>query len=257
VYLWRYGTSPYTYVWLPSTDPSPAADAVIVDRMSEGELKLNQTDKSLGFRTRRGFSKVFDAGPNVKSFTDVSFPYPIDLLCCDYETPTTASQKNRLWVEIAPNTNMADLVAGAATSSAVASGDTEVAVNAQAKAAISAFLTSDGFIQKEEVYFRLTSIPADVTDFTALKQARWDPTNSKLVSPDGSAFGLTAASGDAVYLTLRWEDGSYLAKGEFVRIGDETSGSSSVPAGTKLRMVLLNEGTGSIDIGFNFVYFHS
>jgi hypothetical protein len=257
LYYWRYGSAPYTYAWLPSSEAAPASDAVIVDRVDEKALKIDQTDKSLGFRTRRGFFKTFTAGANVKSYIDVSFPYAVDLLCCDYKTPSGVSAKNRLWVEIAPNTDMAALVSGAALSAAVASTDTEVVVNAQAKGAIGAFLSRDGFTQTEEVYFRLTSIPSDPTDFTALKQGRWDPANSKLKSHDGSALGLTAASGDKVYLTLRWEDGSYLAKGEFVRIGDETSGSSSLPAGTPLRMMLLNEDASEIDIGFNLVYFHS
>ncbi len=218
---------------------------------------VKQTDRSAGFRTRQGFFKNFAAGPNVKSFLDISFPYAIDLLCGDYFLPTSANLNTRLWVEIAPNTDMAALVAGAGLSAAVASTDTEVAVNAQAKGAIDAFLSSDGPMQTQEVFFRLTSIPSDVCDFAALKKASWDSANSKLKSPDGSALGLTAASGDKVFLTLRWEDGTYIARGDNVRVGDETLGSSSIPANTKLRIIMLNEESTARDLGFNLTYFHS
>jgi len=221
------------------------------------KVDIRQVDKSTGFRTRAGFFKSFDAGPNVKSFLDVSFPYAVDLLSGDYYLPSTANPKSRLWVEIAPNTDMAALVGGAAISAAVVSTDAEVAVNAQAKGAIDAFLTADGSRQTEEVYFRLTSVPSDVCDFTALKKATWDSTNSKLKAPDGAAFGLTASSGDKVYLTMRWEDGSYISPGQYIRVGDETFGSSGVPKNVKLRVIVLNEDSSVMDLGFNLTYFHS
>jgi hypothetical protein len=221
------------------------------------KVDIRQVDKSAGFRSRAGFFNSFTAGPNVKSFLDVSFPYAVDLLAGDYYLPATSSPKSRLWVEIAPNTDMAALVAGAAISAAVASTDTEVTVNAQAKGAIDAFLTSNGDKQTEEVFFRLTSIPSDVCDFAALKKASWDSTTSKLKSPDGAALGLTAASGDKVYLTMRWEDGTYISPGQHIRVGDETFGSSSVPKNVKLRVIMLNENATAMDLGFNLTYYHS
>src|SRR3990172_8618683 len=96
------------------------------------EVGIRHRDKSAGFRNRAGFFKTFDAGPNVKSLLDISFPYPVDLLQGDYWVPAAASPKNRLWVEIAPNTDLALLVPGAGTQNVVASGDTEIVVTAQA-----------------------------------------------------------------------------------------------------------------------------
>lgn len=221
------------------------------------KVGIDPKDKSAGFRTRAGFFKTFDAGPGAKSHLDISFPYAVDMMQGDYWILAAASPKNRLWVEIAPNTDLAALAPTAAVQGAVASGDTEVAVNAMAKAALDAFLAHNGASQSEEVYFRLGGVPSDPTDFTALKKARWDSANAKLVSADGSAFGLTAGVGDKVFVTVRWEDGSYVAPGEFVVVGGETPGSSSLPANTTLRIILLNEDAVARDIGFNLTYLHN
>ncbi|HUU21632.1 MAG TPA: hypothetical protein VM389_03770 [Phycisphaerae bacterium] len=220
-------------------------------------VHVDQRDKSAGFRSRCGFFKSFDAGPDTKSLYDISFPYAVDLMQGDYWIPSTVNPKNRLWVEVAPNTNLDLLVSGAACDGAVASGDSEVVLNAQAKGALDAMLTNNGDMQTEEVYFRLTSVPGDETDFTNLRKARWDSANSKLVSPDGSAFGLTASDADDIFITVRWEDGSYLAPGEFVRMGDETLGSSQLPANTKIRFIMLNEDGSAVDVGFNLTYLHN
>lgn len=220
-------------------------------------VSIRQANKSKGFRTRRGYLATFTAGPGVKSSHDVSFPYAVDLMNGDYWLPSTAHQENKLWVEIHPNLNLAALVSGAATSGAVASGDTYVTLNAQGAGALAALLASDGVTQCNEVYFRLTSIPGDPLDYTDLRMANWDAANSRLVSPSGGAFGLTASSGAAVYVTSRWEDGTYLAPGEYVKIGDETVGSSSLPANIPIRFVIQNEAATELKIGFNLAYLHS
>jgi hypothetical protein len=197
------------------------------------------------------------AAASTRTFLDVSLPYAVDLVQGDYFVPSGASLENRLWVEIAPNTNLALLVPGAGISANVAAGDTHVALNAQAAAALTAFLTSGGVTQTDEVWFRLTSVPGNVTDFTALKKAKWDSANSRLVAYAGAAFGLTAAAGDALYVTVRFEDGTYLAKNEFVEIGAEILGSSSLPANTPIRFIVENADTAQVKIGFNLTYLHS
>lgn len=136
------------------------------------EVGIRHRDKSAGFRTRAGFFKTFDAGPDAMSFLDIAFPYPVDMLQGDYWLPAAASPKNRLWVEIAPNTDLALLAPTAGIQNAVAAGDTEIVVNAMAKAALAGFLKHDGLTQTEEVFVRLTSVPADPTDFTALRKMR-------------------------------------------------------------------------------------
>lgn len=221
------------------------------------KVGIDQKDDSAGFRTRAGFLPSFAAGPGVLSKFDISFPYPIDIMQGDYWLPATVSPKSRLWVEIAPNTDLAALAPTAALANAVAAGDTEVGLNALGKAALDAFLTDNGNMQTEEVYFRLTSVPVDETDFTALRKARWDSANGKLVAPDGAAFGLTAAAGDKVFVTIRFEDGTYLAPGEHVRIGDESLGSSGLVAGVKVRFILRNEDAVALEVGFNLTYLHS
>lgn len=221
------------------------------------EVKIRQSNKSKGFRTRRGYLATFAAGPNVKSHYDVALPNSVDLMNGDYWLPSTAHQENQLWVEVHPNLPLAALVSGSAISGGVASGDAEVTLNAQGKGALNALLTSDGVRQSDEVYFRLTSVPSDVTDFSALRMAKWDGDAGKLLSPSGAAFGLTATSGDPVFVTTRWEDGTFLAPGEYVQIGSETVGSSFLPAGVSLRFIMLNKGTDPVVIGFNLTYMHS
>lgn len=220
-------------------------------------IHVDQRDKSKGFRTRRGFFNQFSAGPNVKSLYDISLPYAVDLLQGDYWIPATVNPKNRLWVEIAPLTDLALLVGSAGCDGAVVATDTEVVVNAQAKAALDAMLTSNGDMQTEEVFICLTAKPGDEADTDAVTKVRWDSANSKFVSPDGSSqLNLTAADADKIFVTVRWEDGSYLAPGEFVRMGDETLGSSQLPANTKIRFIMLNEDATAVDVGFNLTYLH-
>lgn len=219
------------------------------------EVKLHQSSKSKGFRTRAGFLMIAAAG--VKTKLDVSFPYDIDLTEGDYFEPSGANLENRLWVEVAPNTPLHALVPSAAITNNVVAGDTEVVLNAQATAALSAFLTSGGVTQNDEVWFRLTSVPGDPTDFTALKKAKWNSATSKLTSYSG-AFGLTATAGDSVFVTVRFEDGTYIARSAHVRIGDDIIGSSYVPANTTLRFVVENaDGAAQVKIGFNLSYLHS
>jgi hypothetical protein len=221
------------------------------------KVGIDQKDKSAGFRTRKGFSNTFAAGPNVKSYFDISWPYDVDLALGDYKIPAAANAANRLWIELAPNFDLAILAAPAAIQNAVAAGDTGVVLNPYAKAALDGLLASNGDVQTSEVYFRLTSIPGDPTDFTALRMAKWDSENSKLVSPTGAAFGLAAAAGDKIFITTRWEDGSYIFPGEYIRIGDESLGSSSLPAGVKIRVIVLNEDAAALTMYFNLVYYHS
>lgn len=215
---------------------------------------LEHADQSKGLRTRKGFRNSFTA--SAKSKYDISFDHAVDLMSGDFYLPSTVSQYNRLWVEVAPNTDLDALVSGAAISTAVTSTDTEVVVNAQAKGALDAFLDVDGDVQVEEVYFRLTSVPGDPTDFTDLRVARWDSTNSKLLSPDGSAFNLTASASDKIFVTVRWEDGTYIAPGSYIRIGDETLTSSNLPANTTIRFIIENDDITALDIAFNLTYLH-
>lgn len=219
------------------------------------EVGINQKDKSTGFRTRKGFFYQFAA--ESKSKFDIVFPYDIDLMSGDYYIPTTAGSNNRLWVEIAPNLDLTLLAAPAGTNSAVVSGDTEITVNGYAKAVLDSLLTADSNMQTQEIFFRLTSVPTDETDFTDLKQAYWDSDSSKLKSYNGSAFGLTADSGAKIFTTLRWEDGSYIAPGTFIRVGEETIGSSQLPKNVKLRIIIENEDASPLDMGFNLTYLHS
>jgi hypothetical protein len=219
------------------------------------EVRVRQSDFSKGFRTRAGF--LLTAAANVKTKLDLSFPYGVDVNQGDYFAPADAHHENRLWVEIAPNTPLAALVPGSAISADVTSSDTQVTVNAQAKAALNAFLAYGSLTQTDEVFFRLTSVPGDPTDFSALKKARWDSDNSKFVAYNGVAFGLTATAGDAIFVTVRFEDGSYIAPGEFVRIGDEILGSSYLPANTPIRFIIQNAGNSEIKLPFNLTYLHS
>ena len=219
------------------------------------DVHIRQTATSKGFRTRAGYLMVAAAGARTK--LDVSYPYNVDLTQGDYFEPSGASLENRLWVEVSPNTPLNALVSGAGLQNNVVAGDTEVVLNAQAKAALSAFLTSGGSMQNDEVWFRLTSVPGDPTDFTALKKAKWNPATSKLTSYSG-AFGLTATAGDSVFVTVRFEDGTYIARNQFVRIGDEIIGSSSIPANTVLRFVVENaDNAAQVKISFNITYLHS
>lgn len=219
------------------------------------EVKIHQSAKSKGFRTRAGFMLI--AAANAKTKLDVSFPYDVDLVEGDYYEPSGASLENRLWVEVAPNTPLHALVPSAALQNNVVAGDTEVVINAQAKAALGAFLTVDNQMQNDEVFFRLTSVPGDPTDFTDLRKAKWDPVNSKLVSYNG-AFNLTATAGDSVFVMARFEDGTYIARNEFVKIGDEIVGSSHIPANTVLRFIVFNaDGVSQVKIGFNLTYLHN
>ena len=220
------------------------------------KVGISQKDKSSGYRTRRGYAFTVAGGPGVKTVYDIVWPYDIDMALGDYKIPATTSAQNRLWIEIAPNFDLAILAAPAALQSAVAAGDSEVVLNPYAKAALDGFLTTNGTKQTREVYFRLTSVPGDPTDFTNLKMANWDSGNSKLVSPTGAAFGLMATAGDKVFVTLRWEDGSYVFPGEYIRIGDESLGSSEIPAGVTIRVVILNEDVTPLDMAFNLVYYH-
>ncbi len=188
----------------------------------------------------------------------MSFPYDVDLLGGDYFIPSGKSNLNRAWVELAPNLDLDLLAPGAAIDAAVVATDTEVTLNAFAAAALDGMLTEDsGLKQTDEVFFRLTSVPGDETDFTDLRKAHWDSANKKLKSPDGSQFNLTATNGDKVFITIRFEDGSYLAPGSYVRMGDETVGSSSLPANTKIRFIIENMDAADLDIGFNLTYLHS
>ena len=219
------------------------------------DVKIHQAAKSKGFRTRAGFLMV--AAMGVKTKMDVSFPYNIDLVEGDYFEPSGASLENRLWVEVASNTPLHALVPSAALQNNVVAGDAEVVLNAQATAALSAFLTVDNVMQNDEVWFRLTSVPGDPTDFTLLKKAKWNPATSKLTSYNG-AFNLTATAGDSVFVTVRFEDGTYIARNTYVRIGDDIVGSSYVPANTTLRFVVENaDGAAQVKIGFNLTYLHS
>jgi len=220
------------------------------------KVAIDQTDESKGFRTRCGFRKAFDAGPAKKSFYDIVFPYDVDLLAGDFYVPAGKSPFNRLWLEIAPNTDLALLAPGAGLSSSVVAADTEISVNPFAKAALDAMLKVNGETQNEEVFVRLVSIPADPTDFSALKKVRWDSANSKLKSADGSQLGLSGQTGEKIFITVRFEDGSYISPGQHVEIGHETLGSSSLGAGVPLRFVILNEDNAQLDIGFNLTYLH-
>jgi len=220
------------------------------------KVAIDQTDESKGFRTRCGFRKSFDAGPNKKSYYDIVFPYDVDLLAGDFYEPSGKSPFNRLWLEIAPNLDLALLAPGAGLSASVVAADTEISVNPFAKAALDGMLSIDGKMQNEEVFVRLVSVPADPTDFAALKKVRWDSQNSKLVSADGSQLDLSGQTGEKVFITIRFEDGSYISPGQHVEIGRETLGSSALGAGTPLRFIILNEDNVALDIGFNLTYLH-
>lgn len=220
-------------------------------------VKIRQTATSKGFRTRAGYILTCAAGPNVRTKIDVSFPYKVDVAQGDYCAPAAAHIENRLWVEVAPNTPLQALVAGAALAANVVPADTEVTINAQAAGALTAFLTSEGLIQNDEVYFRLTSVPADPMDFALIKKAKWDQATNKLKAYNNVAFGLTATAGDSVFVTVRFEDGSYIAQGEYVRIGDEILGSSTLPANVTLRFIVENMGITETKLPFNLTYLHS
>lgn len=234
-------------------------------KAKESPLKsvaIDEADQTQGFRNREGFIYTYPA--STKGYFDISFPHDIDLLMGDYYVLASADPKNRLWVEIAPNMDL-DILAqlggapagSAKLENAVIATDTEIVLNDVAKAALDGFLAgSDGKLMVDRVFFRLGSIPADPMDWTVLKMAKWDSAQKKLVSYSGT-FNLTAAAGDKVFVTLRWEDGSYIAPGQKARIGDETIGSSNLPAGTVIRMVVDNVETGDRDIPFNLTYLHN
>lgn len=49
IHRWRYGTAPnYSYAWLLSTEAAPAADAVIVEKITEGTVEIRQERKTSG-----------------------------------------------------------------------------------------------------------------------------------------------------------------------------------------------------------------
>jgi hypothetical protein len=225
---------------------------------SKQKVSIDATAKSKGFRSRSGFQKTFTKG--VKSFLDVSFPYDIDLLSGDACIPANASPLNRLWVEVLPNLPLAALVPGAGLSAAVVATSKEWLVNAQAKGALDAVLKSGDAgspMQTTEVFARLTSVPGDPTDFANLRMLRWDSENSKLVSADGSDLGIVAAQGDPIFLTMRYENGSYLPPG-VLHAGGETMGSAFIPANTPLRFVIENaDQNNDLILGINLTYYHS
>lgn len=238
-----------------------------INLKSVGEVHVKQPNKTQGFRTRKGFYHQFDAAVDAetpsRSYFDVSFPYDIDLSQGDYYFPSV-DPATRLWVESPPNLSL-DLVAqsvgypvgSAVLGGAVASGDTEVVLNPVAAAILSSVLTDSTTKKRreQEVYFRLTSVPGDETDYTALRAARWDAKNGKLVSPTGAAFNLTANAGEHVFITLRFEDGAYLAGACQVRMGDDSLDSSHVPAGTVIRLVIENPSINPLDAFFNLTYY--
>lgn len=218
------------------------------------KVAIKQADKTKGFRTRAGFTHSFQAAQ--KDYFDISWPYEIDMLMGDYRIADSLGLDNRLWVEVGPNTDLDAVTSGAALQNAVVPTDTEVILNALAKAALDGMLQDNGALRTCEVYFRLTSVPGDPTDFSALKMATWDSENSKLVSPDGSQFSLTAAAGDKVFITVRWEDGTYLCPGASIRIGDETLDGSNIKAGTPVRFIVENNEASAFTGYINIVYLH-
>ncbi len=224
------------------------------------EVGIRQTDETQGFRNREGFTHEFDAAPSAgnpkRSHFDVAWKHAVDLIGGDYYAPAAADERNRLWVEIMPNLPLHAIVPAAGLGVAVAATDTEMTVNPQAKGALDGVLDADGRIQRERVYVRVGAVPADPMDWSALKLCRWDSANSKLISYDGSPLGFTGSAGAQIFITNRWEDGSYIAPGARYRIGDETSGSSNLPADTVIRFVIENNEIAKRRYSFNLTYYH-
>ena len=236
---------------------------------SLSEVHVKQPAKTQGFRTRRGFRHTFEAAVDAetpkRSCLDITFPYAIDLSQGDYYLPTADwSPGTRLWVESPANLSL-DLVAqsvgypasSAGLGAAVVAGDTTITLNPLAAAMLGAVLT-DGVSKKQrkqEIYFRLASIPGDPTDFSDLREACFDAATGQLMDPYGNAFGLTGAVGDDIFITLRFEDGAYLAAGSMVRMGDDSLDSSHIPGGTLIRLVIENTSLNPLDVFFNLTYY--
>lgn len=85
---WRYGTAPsYTYVWLLSTDPAPAQDATIVDRVESGSVEIKQDQ---GTNAHYGAIQIaFDVPANSTRYKDWTSPdltLGVDILQVNFNT---------------------------------------------------------------------------------------------------------------------------------------------------------------------------
>lgn len=84
---YRYGTSPYTYVWLLDTEAPPAGDAVIVDSVDGNLTEIKQERKTPGHYHLKPV--VFDIPAGKTRYKDLVIPdytNGMDVLSCQFPT---------------------------------------------------------------------------------------------------------------------------------------------------------------------------
>jgi len=247
---WRYGTAPdYSYVWLLSTDPPPAAEAVVVDRINEAAVSIKQDQGTNAHYSIRPIDfSVPASSTRYKDWIAPDFSQGIDILQINFHAADIESGD-----EIVAGKMMIGQVGQMAA--AATTGATVVTV-----AAPTGVLrpTALGGVIDEGFYLSFGT--DDVTDEGLNAGTQTELTeyevkrigNETEVGGGNSTVQITLLSGlladisqgTAANLVVRFvHDSVQTTKGGVYRFGEETESGGNLPANRRIRMGFKNNSS--------------